>query len=211
MKPDPSDRLEATESPAGEKVHSRRALATRAALLRGARAAFTAAGGFTETSISDIVAHSGSSTGSLYNQFGGKEEIYLALHQDYCQELSRIGQAAAMAATQSGMTDPVLIYLEGVRAFLRESWQSRDLTELFLGGDTPAHFHSVLIELRQLRIDENISLLGLSDQPNGEALSAAITGALASGQRFIASCETATEAAETADYLAALVHNMIRP
>ncbi|HPU13096.1 MAG TPA: hypothetical protein PLQ19_04820 [Aeromicrobium sp.] len=68
MKPDPSDRIEAPGSSASVKAISRRALATRAALLRGARTAFTESGGFKETSISDIVAHSGSSTGSLYNQ-----------------------------------------------------------------------------------------------------------------------------------------------
>ena len=87
----------------------------------------------------------------------------------------------------------------------------RDLTELFLGGDTPAHFHSVLVELRQVWIEGNISLIGLSDHPNGEALAAAITGALGSGQRYVASRETAEDAANAADYLAELVYNMVRP
>jgi AcrR family transcriptional regulator len=65
-----------------------RAQATRIALLTAAREVFTEAG-YADANITDIVNRAASSVGSLYHHFGGKQDLYIALYDDYMDRQQR--------------------------------------------------------------------------------------------------------------------------
>src|SRR3954470_7168780 len=101
----------------GQAPHPKRARATRAALLAGARDVFVARG-FEGATIAEIVARSGTSVGSLYNQFGGKENLFLELHREHCDLLWEATHLAMRRARHGGADDPFEVYLVGARAHL---------------------------------------------------------------------------------------------
>jgi AcrR family transcriptional regulator len=69
-----------------------RAQTTRIALLTAAREVFTEAG-YADANISDIVDRAASSVGSLYHHFGGKQDLYIALYDDYQHRQQRLPRA----------------------------------------------------------------------------------------------------------------------
>ena len=63
-------------------VMQRRAQDTRSALLQSARQVFADVG-YSEANVAEVVARAGSSVGSMYHHFGGKADLFLALHDGY--------------------------------------------------------------------------------------------------------------------------------
>ncbi|GAA4477837.1 hypothetical protein GCM10023190_18200 [Enteractinococcus fodinae] len=188
-----------------------RVLATRKALLEGARRAFVEHGGFAQTSIDAIVARSQSSLGSLYNQYGSKAEIFLALYEDYHSKLWQVSHAAIQGSRDAGEPDPLRQYLEGLKAYLRECWEERDLTKLFYWGDTAPGFELLARDTLRLWIAENFDQLALDDKKNGELLAAAVTATVGAGARAICDSRTREEAATVADFYAELVTRLVMP
>src|SRR3954464_9673245 len=100
-----------------EAPQAKRARATPGALLARARHLFVARG-FEGATIAEIVARSGTSVGSLYNQFGGKENLFLELHREHCHLLWEATHLAMRRARHGGADDPFAVYLVGARAYL---------------------------------------------------------------------------------------------
>ncbi|MFJ6769832.1 TetR/AcrR family transcriptional regulator [Kitasatospora sp. NPDC091257] len=73
----------------------RRRIHTRARLLAAARELFLSVG-FARTSIEDVCAAAGYTRGAFYSNFGGKEELLLALFDD--QAARRMAELAELAA-----------------------------------------------------------------------------------------------------------------
>jgi AcrR family transcriptional regulator len=188
---------------------TRRALATRTALLAGAREVFVAHG-FDAATIAEIVARSGTSVGSLYNQFGGKENLFLELHRRHCALLWNATQHAMTKAHDAGERDPFRIYLAGARAYLIACWDERDLSRLFLSGDGPPGFDAVTRGGLRRWISQNAGVLQVAGTRFGEALAAAVTGVVAAGARQVVDCDTRDEATEMTEYFAALVARLAR-
>ncbi|GAA3613858.1 hypothetical protein GCM10022419_118750 [Nonomuraea rosea] len=205
-----SDTRQETSSAAPGQPLSKRALATRNALLDGARRVF-AANGFEGATISEIVASSGTSVGSLYNQFGGKEHLFLELHRRHSGWLWAATQQAIEGAREAGERDPFRIYLAGARAYLLGCWDERDLARLFLSGDNPPGFDAIARSGLRRWIDQNMGVLQLEGRRFGEALAAAVTGVVAAGARQIVECATREEATELTDYFATLVSRLAQP
>ena len=141
---------------------SDRAAATRQALLTAAREVFAGAG-FTDASITDVVAKAGASVGSLYHHFGGKADLYLALFEDFSAGQEERAAAAVAAAKATGVTDPIALFAEGTRAFLDGCWEQRDVARLFLAGGGPAGFELVARKRYREWTRINASLLGPLD------------------------------------------------
>ncbi|MDY7104884.1 MAG: TetR/AcrR family transcriptional regulator [Actinomycetota bacterium] len=81
-----------------------RGAATREAVLDAALACFSAVG-YEHTSIADIRARSGVSTGSIYHHFGSKEDVAAAL---YLRGVAST-QAAGVAALDGATTGPEMV------------------------------------------------------------------------------------------------------
>lgn len=123
-------------------VTQRRARDTRTTLLEAARDVFTEVG-YTEANVADVVARAGSSVGSMYHHFGGKADLYLALFDEHQSRQEARADAAVRQARANGEQDALLLFVAGSRAFLRGSWEERDLARLFLDGDGPLGFDHV--------------------------------------------------------------------
>ena len=189
---------------------SKRALTTRNALLDGARQVFVARG-FDGATISEIVARSGTSVGSLYNQFGGKEHLFLELHRRHSALLWDATQQAMERAREAGEHDPFPIYLAGARAYLLACWDERDLARLFLSGEGPPGFDAISRGGLRRWITQNAGVLQVAGRRFGEALAAAVTGVVAAGARQVVACRTRDEATVMTAYFATLVGRLARP
>lgn len=79
-------------------------------VVRAARDAFWRTG-YAGTSLDDLSAATGLGKGSLYNTFGGKEDLFRRSFTDYCDD-SLAGITRRLAGPGRGL-DRVLAYLEG--------------------------------------------------------------------------------------------------
>jgi AcrR family transcriptional regulator len=121
----------------------RRAQDTRSALLDAGRQLFTDVG-YSETNVAEVVALAGSSVGSMYHHFGGKADLFRALHEDHQARQEARADLAVRELLASGERDPVRLFLAGARALLQGAWQERDLAQLFLSGDGPPGFDAAI-------------------------------------------------------------------
>jgi AcrR family transcriptional regulator len=124
-------------------VVQRRAQDTRSALLQAARQIFADVG-YAEASVAEVVARAGSSVGSMYHHFGGKADLFIALHDGYQNRQEARADAAVRDLIAAGGWDPVQVFAAGARAFMQGAWQERDLARLFLSGDGPPGFDEVI-------------------------------------------------------------------
>ncbi|MEV5408940.1 helix-turn-helix domain-containing protein [Thermopolyspora sp. NPDC052614] len=180
---------------------------TRRGMLDAARAVF-AERGFAEAGIADVVERAGCSVGSLYHHFGGKTELYLALWEDHHRASEEAAASGVAEARQAGVTDPVELFIAGARAYLRGSWQRRDLTRLFMDGDAPPGFELVRRTRGREWVRQNAVLLGAEDTPLDRLTTAVLTVAIAEASREVAVCETEAEADELIDASVALIRRL---
>ena len=187
-----------------------RAQATRATLLEAAREVF-AESGFAEANIADVVARAGASVGSLYHHFGGKADLYLALFEDYQSRQEERAAHAVREARNSGIVDPIDLFLAGAASYLRGCWEERGLARLFLTGGGPSGFE--LIARRRYRewTRVNATLLRPDDQPLGETLVLVLTSVVAEAGSEVAVQETEADAFRLADEVIELIGRISQP
>jgi AcrR family transcriptional regulator len=187
-----------------------RAQATRASLLAAAREVF-AESGFAEANIADVVARAGASVGSLYHHFGGKADLYLALFEDYQSRQEERAATAVRTARVPGVVDPMVLFIEGARAYLRGCWEERELARMFLAGGGPTGFE--LIARRRYRdwTRVNAALLRAEDQPLGDTLVLVLTAVVAEAGSEIAVQDCADDAYRIADEVLALIARIGTP
>ena len=193
---------------------SERAAATREALLAAAHQVFTTQG-FSEASITDVVALAGASVGSLYHHFGGKADLYLALFEDYqSRQETRAAQAVAAART-AGESSSAELFVAGARAYLQGCWEDRALARLFLTGGGPPGFE--LVARRRYRDWTRLNELllarpdGAADEPSAEVLVMVLTSVVSEAGAEVAVSESAERAARVTDEVLTLVRRMAVP
>jgi AcrR family transcriptional regulator len=174
---------------------------TQQALLDAAREVFTERG-FAESSIAEIVDRAGSSVGSLYHHFGGKSELFIALWQEHQHAHEEAAGHAVAAARKQGVADPAGLFEAGARAFLRGSWQRRDLALLFASGDAPAGFEVMRRSRGREWISRNDSLLQLTDVPADRVYAAILTSLIAEGAYEVAAARNRRQAETIIDAVA---------
>jgi AcrR family transcriptional regulator len=122
------------------KVDQEHLDARRKQIVDAARTRFTAHG-FAGTSMADLVAESGLSTGAIYRYFKGKDEIVIAV----CEEGS---EAFPTALTIEAVTD----FLEHVRALARDEGHARLTAQIYAeAAVSPALAKVVRRQLDRLR------------------------------------------------------------
>jgi AcrR family transcriptional regulator len=171
---------------------------TQRALLDAARDVFTGQG-FSNASIADVVERAGSSVGSLYHHFGGKNELFLALWQDHQAALEKAASQAVAQARATGETDPTALFRIGARAFLEGSWHRRDLALLFVSGDGPPGFELVRRGRVHEWITQNDALLRLADTSIDRLYAAILTSVIGEGGREVAAARSRRQATEIID------------
>jgi AcrR family transcriptional regulator len=171
---------------------------TQRALLDAAREVFTSRG-FADASIAEVVERAGSSVGSLYHHFGGKSELFLALWQEHQLAHEQAASEAVAEARKSGVTDPGELFAAGARAFLRGSWQRRDLALLFLAGDGPPGFEVMKRRRDHEWVGQNDALLDLPDTPLDRLYASVLTSLIGAGAREVAMSRSRSQANKIID------------
>jgi AcrR family transcriptional regulator len=146
-----------------ESTQAARSAAARAALLDAARKLFVARG-YSATSVTDIVAAAGTSVGLLYYHFGNKEQIFIALWNEYQAKQEQATRHAVAEMRAAGERDGARLLLGGMRAFLRGGWEQRDLMPILHGYDRPPKFHETSTATLHKWLQRNRTLLTGHDQ-----------------------------------------------
>ncbi len=187
-----------------------RSAATRQGFLSAARAVFGEEG-FAEASVAEIVRRAGSSVGSMYHHFGGKNELFVALYDQFDDELNRRAAAAVATARGAGEADPGAQFVAGARAYLQGCWELRELARLFVEGDVPPGFESLRRRRTQDWVRQNGKLLRAADRPVSRAMAAILTGLLGGAGREVVACSNAEEATELIDTVVGMLGTIPTP
>ncbi|WP_436761407.1 TetR/AcrR family transcriptional regulator [Streptosporangium sp. V21-05] len=166
---------------------------TRTSMLRAAREVFTEHG-FTDAGVADVVERAGLSVGSLYHHFGGKTELFLALWERHQAEHEENAASAVAKARQSGVHDPLELFVAGARAFLEGSWERRDLARLFMDGGGPPGFELLRRTRGREWVRQNGVLLGAGGTSLDRLTAAVLTATIGEAGREVATCDSEAEA-----------------
>ena len=181
---------------------------TQRSLLDAARKVFTESG-FSEARVADIVNQAGSSVGSLYHHFGSKSGLFLALWQEHQLAYEEAASRAMADAKENGMTDPGQLLATGTRAFLRGTWQRRDLAPMFASGDAPPGFEVT----KQLRSSEWIGQTSLrpqlDDTPTERVYTALLASLIGEGAYQVATARSRRQADRIIDAVAEYASRLV--
>lgn len=176
----------------------------RAGLLAAAREVFLSVG-YIDASVTAIVERAGASVGSLYHHFGGKPDVFIALHGEYESRCSQAAAAAVAAARGAGESNPANLFVCGARGYLQQCRKDADLTALFLGGDGPPGFNALRRQVAAEWVRQNGRLIRAEERRNGEALVNVLTTITGSAGRQVAAAADDEHAAELIDDFCELI------
>ena len=162
---------------AGGARASERGAATRSGLLAAAREVFISQG-YAQAGVTDIVARAGASVGSLYHHYSGKAELYFALFDELRRDQGERTRAAVRRAGESGVTDPMQLFLAGARAYLDVCIEQRQLAGMFARGDGPPGFEVLWRQRLADWVRKNAEFFARSGEPLDEAAAIVMTGAM---------------------------------
>lgn len=184
----------------------RRSVGTKEAVLDAARSLFNEKG-YERTSVDDIVVASGVSVGSIYHQFGGKNEIFRALADSSLARHREVSKRATQKVIASGETDPLRIYVAGAKAYLLDTWKNRDIDRvtILLEGSADEAANSREQQARFLRGSLGISI---GQPPLPEATGYALYGLLNGAATQLVNIENRHMANEVIDYFCDLILKM---
>jgi AcrR family transcriptional regulator len=187
-----------------------RSMTTRQGFLDAARQVFGEQG-FAEASVAEIVRRAGSSVGSLYHHFGGKNELFVALYDEWDAELGQRAAHAVQAARDAGETDAKQLFVAGATAYLRGCWERRAMARLFVEGDVPPGFESLRRARTQAWIKQNAKLLRAGEHTLTRAMAAILTTVLGGAGREVVACRDTAEAEELIGAVVAMVSTIPVP
>jgi AcrR family transcriptional regulator len=156
---------------------SERGAATRSGLLIAAREVFTSVG-YAQAGVTDIVTRAGASVGSLYHHFSGKADLFVTLYEELHRDQVERTRLAVKRARDAGVTDPRQLFLAGARGYLDGCVEQRELSALFVRGDSPPGFDLVRRERLVEWSGRNAEFFARSGEPLDEAVAIVMTGAL---------------------------------
>jgi AcrR family transcriptional regulator len=199
--------------PPGQPRISDRGAATRGALLTAAREVF-AVSGFAQAAVTDIVAKAGASVGSLYHHFSGKADLYLTLFEEFQERQQDRTRDAVHEVRDSGVADPMQLFVAGSRAYLDGCLAEPDLSRLFLSGDGPPGFDRVMRDRLRTWANRNAALFHASGDDSDEVdegLAIVLTGAIAGAVSEVSLADDAEAARRLADDVLSVVAGIRRP
>ena len=177
---------------------SERGAATRSGLLAAAREVFISQG-YAQAGVTDIVARAGASVGSLYHHYSGKAELYLALFDELRRDQGERTRAAVRQASESGVTDPMQLFLAGARAYLDACIDHRDLSALFSRGDGPPGFEDAAQQDMTDWVGRNTQFFARRGEPLDEAVGIVMTGAMMVAVAKVSRAQDRVQAQRIAD------------
>jgi AcrR family transcriptional regulator len=154
---------------------------TRRRVIEGAVEVFSERG-FAEATVSDVVARSGVSTGSIYHHFGGKGELFLAIWDD----LSSSVEDRMRTALETEGLEPAEKFEVAVRAYLWGMWEFRTEAMVLASGDAPKGFESARRKRMLESTGRMVGVLGLGSTPQDRLVARFIIAVLSEGAFSVA-------------------------
>lgn len=155
---------------------------TRRRVVEGAVEVFSERG-FAEATVSDVVARSGVSTGSIYHHFGGKGELFLAIWNELSEVIEQ-RMETALCVDESA--DAAVRFESGVRAYLWGMWDFRREAMVLASGDAPKGFEGVRRKRMLQSTRRMVDVLGFEASPQDRLVIRFIIAVLSEGAYSVA-------------------------
>ncbi|WP_232374965.1 TetR/AcrR family transcriptional regulator [Mycolicibacterium mengxianglii] len=154
--------------------------------------------GFAAATIGEVVTASGASIGSIYHHFGGKTELFLAIHERLAatvgQHIADTGQPATFDAAARG-------YLEAV-------WIHRHIAVILAADDVPPGYERVRRDSMQAWFRSWISDLDIDASAAGALLTRVLIAILTESAAQVMTCADLQAAAAVTDAAIAHLHRL---
>lgn len=183
----------------------------RRALLDAALDVF-AERGYTDASVTEIAARSGLAVGSLFQHYGGKRGLFLALWEEF-QEKQEQRTAAVLAELRAqGVDDPMAQFVAGARAYLEGAWERRRIGRLLVRDDGPAGFDALRRQWDRSWVRRNARLLRVDEKRRaGRVRVRVLTTVIGGAARELADCADKSEAREVVDEVCGILAHLSEP
>lgn len=167
--------------------------ATQQRILDAAADVFRAHG-FTAATIGDVVTASGASIGSIYHHFGGKCELFLAVHERLSATVEN-----RIAGTGAGAS-----FSTQARAYLEAIWTHRHIAVILSAGDVPPGYERIRRDSMHDWFRDWLAELDLDTSAAGALLSRVLIAVLTESAAQVMTCDD--DEAATAVMDAAVEH-----
>ncbi|CAM5262580.1 TetR/AcrR family transcriptional regulator [Streptomyces aurantiogriseus] len=203
--PDEREGMGLPETPTGQNR------TVRSALLDAALEVFTERG-YTDAGLTEIATRSGIPVGSLFQHYGGKRGLYLALWEEFREEQERRTAATLTAERNRGVDDPIALFVAGARAYLEGVWDNRRLGMLLVEDDAPAGFDALRRQWDRAWVRRNARLLEVDEKRRaGRVRVRVITTVIGGAARELGDCGDETEAREIVDEVCGILIHLSAP
>ena len=168
--------------------------------------------GYTDAGLAEIAARSGIPLGSLFQHYGGKRGLYLALWEEFREEQERRTAATLSAERNRGVEDPAALFMAGARAYLEGAWDNRRLGRLLVEDDGPAGFDALRRQWDRAWVRRNARLLEIDERRRaGRVRVSVLTTVIGGTARELGDCEDETEAREIVDEVCGILIHLSAP
>ncbi|MDQ1012474.1 AcrR family transcriptional regulator [Streptomyces sp. V4I23] len=191
--------------------HPERYGSVRHALLHAALEVFTERG-YAEAGLAEIAARAGIPVGSLFQHYGGKRGLYLALWEEFREEQERRTAATLAGERGRGVDDPIALFVAGARAYLEGAWGNRRLGSLLLEDDGPAGFDALRRQWDRAWVRRNARLLEVDEKRRaGRVRVRVLTTVIGGAARELGDCADESEAREIVDEVCGILVHLTAP
>ncbi|MFF7353907.1 MULTISPECIES: TetR/AcrR family transcriptional regulator [Streptomyces] len=168
--------------------------------------------GYTDAGLTEIAARSGIPAGTLFQHYGGKRGLYLALWEEFREEQEHRTAATLTAERSRGVDDPVALFVAGARAYLEGAWDNRRLARLLAEDDGPAGFDALRRQWDRAWVRRNARLLEVDERRRaGRVRVSVLTTVIGGAARELGDCGDGTEAGEIVDEVCGILVHLSTP
>jgi AcrR family transcriptional regulator len=168
--------------------------ATQLRILDAAAAVFREHG-YAAATIGDVVTTSGASIGSIYHHFGGKSELFLAIHEQLRVGVGqRItdGHGTAPASFSDSLNAQARRYLEAI-------WTHRHIAILLSTDDVPPGYERIRRDSMRTWFQHWLAELDIDSSAAGALLTRVLIAVLTESAAQVMRCDSADDAAVVMD------------
>ncbi|MFJ9821700.1 TetR/AcrR family transcriptional regulator [Streptomyces sp. NPDC101151] len=202
---------DAKAAPGLSEGHAGQDRTLRRTLLDAALEVFTERG-YTDAGLTEIAARSGNPVGSLFQHYGGKRGLYLALWEEFREEQERRTAATLTVERDHGVDDPIALFVAGARAYLEGAWDNRRLGRLLVEDDGPAGFDALRRKWDRAWVRRNARLLEVDERRRaGRVRVSVLTTVIGGAARELGDCGDETEAREIVDEVCGILIHLTAP
>jgi AcrR family transcriptional regulator len=148
--------------------------------------------GFAAATIGDVVDVSGASIGSIYHHFGGKSELFLAIHE-------RLTIAVGQRISAAGHTATLATFETQARGYLEAIWTNRRIAAVLASDDVPPGYDRIRRESMRAWFHDWLGMLDIDTTASGALLMRVLIAVLIESASLVMTCADDDEATSVID------------